>query len=122
MTRVFKFALEFIDRVKSVVWVACGYRVNPSKSACSTWSSACVCMHSILELHSRLLLVQQQHVEVCGCKHRRPLLGMLCVVAPVSLEFVARREVDGVHAYVQASCCSLVCCWAIKPACKHCVS
>jgi hypothetical protein len=56
MARVFKLAWESIDRVESVVWVACGRRLSPSKSVRSTWSSACVCMHSILELHSRLLL------------------------------------------------------------------
>jgi hypothetical protein len=55
MARVFELALEFIDRIESIVWV-CGCRVSPSKRASSTWSSACVCMHSILELHSRLLL------------------------------------------------------------------
>jgi hypothetical protein len=30
------------------------------------------------------------------------------MVALVSLEFMAHSEVDGMHAYVQASCCSLV--------------
>jgi hypothetical protein len=56
MACVFKLALESIDRVESVVWVKSGHRVSSGKSVRSTWSSAYVCMHSILELHSRLLL------------------------------------------------------------------